>query len=55
MDGKVLEDIFEEAFLRQRPVEFFEAVKETEEAQSAMSPEEEKTVMERLRNLGYID
>ncbi|MBP1721553.1 MAG: type phosphodiesterase/nucleotide pyrophosphatase [Deltaproteobacteria bacterium] len=55
MDGKVLEDIFEEAFLRQHPVEFVQAVKDTEEAQSAMSPEEEKTVMERLRNLGYID
>ena len=55
MDGKVLSDIFEEVFLEQHPVEFIEPGEDTEDVKREMSPEEEQKVMERLRNLGYVD
>ena len=55
MDGKVLKDIFKEDFLEQHPVEFIEPGEGKEDVKKEMSPEEEQKVMERLRNLGYID
>ena len=55
MDGKVLKGIFKEAFLEKHPVEFMEPKQAKRETRGEMSPEEQKKVLERLRNLGYID
>ena len=55
MDGKVLKGIFKETFLEEHAVEFTEPAEETQKERGEMSPDEEKKVLERLRNLGYID
>ena len=55
MDGKVLEKIFKEEFLEQNPVEFVEPKEGKRRKSDAMSSQEKEEVMERLRNLGYIE
>jgi len=55
MDGKVLKGIFKEAFLEKHPIEFMEPEQAKRETRDEMSPEDQKKVLERLRNLGYID
>jgi arylsulfatase A-like enzyme len=55
MDGKVLKGIFKETFLEEHTVEFTEPAEDTQKERGEMSPDEEKKVLERLRNLGYID
>jgi predicted AlkP superfamily phosphohydrolase/phosphomutase len=55
MDGEVRKEIFKEAFLEQNPVEFVEPRKEKRKQRSEMSSQEQKEIMERLRNLGYIE
>jgi len=55
MDGKVLKDIFKEGFLEQHPVEFTQPGEDKRDVESEMSPDEQMKVLERLRNLGYID
>jgi predicted AlkP superfamily phosphohydrolase/phosphomutase len=55
MDGKVLTTIFTEAFAGRAPVEWRDP-EETPggEASSTLSPEEEATILERLKGLGYL-
>jgi predicted AlkP superfamily phosphohydrolase/phosphomutase len=55
MDGKVLKNIFKKAFLEKHPVEFAESEKGKIKPRDQMSPDEQKKVLERLRDLGYID
>ena len=55
MDGRVLKEILKEAFMEQNPIEFVEPRKGKRKQRSEMSPQEQKEVIERLRNLGYID
>lgn len=55
MDGRVLKEIFKEAFMEQHPIEFVEPRKGKRKQRSEMSPQEQKEIIERLRNLGYID
>ena len=41
--------------MEQNPIEFVEPRKGKRKQRSEMSPQEQKEVIERLRNLGYID
>ena len=55
MDGKVLTRIFTDAFNRQKKIEWTDPDEESGDADSStMSPEDEATIMERLKQLGYI-
>ncbi len=55
MDGKVLTQIFTDAFARKEKIEWTDSVEESgDEPSSTMSPDDEATIMERLKRLGYI-
>jgi len=58
MDGKVLENIFNESFLQSNSIQYFEDEKiETceVEAPSGYMEDENQEMIQRLRDLGYID
>jgi len=55
MDGEVKKEIFKEEFLTQNPIEYVEPTGGKRKQRSEMSPQEQEEVMERLRNLGYIE
>ncbi len=54
MDGQVLEGIFEEGVLEERPVTFEGARQAVERPEHQFSPEEQEVIEERLRGLGYL-
>jgi predicted AlkP superfamily phosphohydrolase/phosphomutase len=54
MDGQVMFGAFEDNALSAKPVEFMPAGSSRPEAQSGYSEEDELTVKERLRDLGYL-
>jgi predicted AlkP superfamily phosphohydrolase/phosphomutase len=55
MDGKVLTRIFTDAFTRQEKIEWTDPDEASGNGTSStMSPEDEATIMERLKRLGYI-
>ena len=59
MQGRVPEEIFEAGALQAKPVRVAApaalAAAATEFSGAVMSPEDEQVVMERLRDLGYIE
>lgn len=55
MDGKVLAGIFTEAFMEANQVRFTEAVESEELQEAEMTDSEREEMLDRLRNLGYID
>lgn len=54
MDGKVLEGIFDASFLRGQPVRYSEALGPSRESEKRLVAEEEETMKEKLRSLGYL-
>jgi predicted AlkP superfamily phosphohydrolase/phosphomutase len=55
MDGRVMTDLFEEAFLKEKPVSYAEtAGPERESRVSEYSEEDAKKTEEHLKNLGYL-
>ena len=55
MDGRVLTELFTDAFAGSRRIEWANPAEGTRDTPSAdISPEDEKTVLERLKGLGYI-
>jgi hypothetical protein len=55
MDGKVLTGMLTDAFLREKEIEWADSVEESgDDPSSTMSPDDEATIMERLKRLGYI-
>jgi len=54
MDGRLLEGIFEEGVLEERPVVFEDAKQAVERAQHQFSRAEQEAIEERLRGLGYL-
>jgi len=56
MDGRVLTDLFEPAYVRAHPVELTESQpKGTRPTSGGLTPDEQAEIAERLRALGYID
>jgi predicted AlkP superfamily phosphohydrolase/phosphomutase len=54
MDGKVLQDIFEDSFLRRQPIKYTEPLGPSIEPEKALTSEEEEIMKEKLRSLGYL-
>lgn len=54
MDGQVLEGIFEEGALEERPVAFEGATQAAERPRHQFSPAEQEAIEERLKGLGYL-
>jgi predicted AlkP superfamily phosphohydrolase/phosphomutase len=54
MDGRVLSEIFEEEFLKNNAIEFVDQQDHEEVGSPVMSEEDERSVVERLKGLGYI-
>ncbi|HWC77273.1 MAG TPA: alkaline phosphatase family protein [Blastocatellia bacterium] len=54
VDGRVLSEVIDPAFLAQHEVRFKEAAGDSTSDSSEFSPEEDAEVIERLRGLGYI-
>jgi predicted AlkP superfamily phosphohydrolase/phosphomutase len=55
MDGRVLAELFEEGFLKDRPVAYRQAEAEEARQEREVSPEDQAIILERLKGLGYID
>jgi predicted AlkP superfamily phosphohydrolase/phosphomutase len=55
MDGKVLQDIFRESFLQDRPITFSEPLGTSREREKELTAEEEENIREKLRGLGYLE
>ncbi|MFQ5797731.1 MAG: alkaline phosphatase family protein [bacterium] len=53
MDGRVLTSIFEEGFVASRPIDYREEERQ-EETAIPLSSDEEREVIERLKDLGYL-
>ena len=54
MDGRVLSEIFTEEFLKNNAIEFVDQQDHEEVGRPGMSEEDERSVVERLKGLGYI-
>lgn len=55
MDGRVLTELFVPEFLNRRPVEWRDAEEATSPAKAgALTREDEETILERLKGLGYL-
>jgi len=54
MDGRVLSEIFAEEFLKNNAIEFVDQQEHEEVGSPVMSEEDERSVVERLKGLGYI-
>jgi predicted AlkP superfamily phosphohydrolase/phosphomutase len=54
MDGRVLEEVLDEDFVKDNPVQRSEASRSSDSAGTTMSKEDEEAILERLRGLGYI-
>ncbi len=55
LDGRVLEELFEDGFLRDHPISYAAGSAEEPVKSHAMSTEDQEDVLDRLRGLGYID
>jgi len=55
MDGRILTELFEKAFLERHPISYREAVPEAARHAGEMSPEDQELILDRLKGLGYID
>jgi predicted AlkP superfamily phosphohydrolase/phosphomutase len=54
MDGQVLSEAFEDGYFRERPIRYTAARPTERGEQLELTPEQEETIKERLRGLGYI-
>jgi len=54
MDGRVLSEIFTEEFLKNNAIEFVDQQDHEGAGSPVMSEEDERSVVERLKGLGYI-
>jgi hypothetical protein len=55
MDGRALEEIFTEEYLRENPIRITDAVtEEVRASESDLSDEESEEIRERLRGWGYL-
>jgi len=54
MDGRVLKDIFTDAFLKNNPIEHYTPSEVTEEISDTPISTEEEEIKQRLKNLGYF-
>jgi predicted AlkP superfamily phosphohydrolase/phosphomutase len=54
MDGKVLLDIFEPAFVKQSEIRYATPVAERQSPKSGLTEEEEKEMVAKLRGMGYL-
>jgi predicted AlkP superfamily phosphohydrolase/phosphomutase len=54
MDGRVLSEVFTDAFFRDRPIRYTATASPRSPEELALSPEQEELIKERLRALGYI-
>jgi predicted AlkP superfamily phosphohydrolase/phosphomutase len=54
MDGRVLTEIFTEEFLQTKAIEWTEAGEQEAAPSAVMSAEDEETIIERLKGLGYL-
>jgi predicted AlkP superfamily phosphohydrolase/phosphomutase len=55
MDGKVMTQLFTDVFVRKEKIQWTDSVEESgDEPPATMSPDDEATIMERLKRLGYI-
>ncbi len=54
MDGKVLQDIFEESFLEDRPIRYGEPLGPSRAPEKDLTAEEQESMREKLRSLGYL-
>jgi len=55
MDGRVLEELFEPAYLAAHPVQYTDWTGPDVLAQYVLSEEDERTMREKLRRLGYVE
>lgn len=54
MDGKVLKDLFTDAYLEDNPIEYYTPSEVSEEKSEAPVSKEEDEIKQRLKNLGYF-
>ena len=54
MDGRVLEKIIKEDFLRRMPVEFCEESTDGKTGNYELSPEDQEEIVRKLKGLGYL-
>jgi len=54
VDGKVLEGMFIEDFLRHHPIEVADPPEPASKVNHEMSAEDEKEILQRLKDLGYL-
>ena len=54
MDGRVLVEAIDEAFLAKTPIQFDQALESHREQQFELSPEAAETIEKRLKDLGYL-
>jgi hypothetical protein len=55
MDGRVLQDIFVESLLDDRPIAFSEPLGTSREEGKKLTEEEQESIREKLRSLGYLE
>ena len=55
MDGRVLQDIFQESFLQDRPIAYSEPLGTSHHRGKELTSEEEENIREKLRSLGYLE
>jgi hypothetical protein len=55
MDGRVVEEIFEDGFLSRWPVRIAEDIMKAETQPVPYTEEEKETIGDRLRGLGYVE
>jgi predicted AlkP superfamily phosphohydrolase/phosphomutase len=55
LDGRVLTEVFADAFLKEHPVVHTKALAEADAETMELSPEDQEAVLDRLKGLGYID
>jgi predicted AlkP superfamily phosphohydrolase/phosphomutase len=55
MDGRVLTEAFEEAFLKEYPITYREAQPDATKQETGLTLEDQAVILERLKGLGYID
>jgi predicted AlkP superfamily phosphohydrolase/phosphomutase len=57
MDGKVLENLFKEDWIKTHPIQYMEKKSESTllETEKELSPDEMEIIKKRLRGLGYLD
>lgn len=55
MDGRVLTEVFDDAFIETHPIGHTTAASQVERQAGELTPEDQEAVLDRLKGLGYID